>query len=205
MSVLHESAERAISDTSIDVRHEGSPCRGQRDAALDREALRAARARNAERRAAAAAARLNDTVIWTDGTVFLDHRVVLGELLTHPSAKWVGFEFDGAEPINIWKQKLRAARAALRPFDDLRAYADEHGLHFRWHSGKGGLNLFSQEVQRHERDRVFQVPLRLMPPEPTVVTTTPPADRPAAARRGHRRPRGGAWLGQVLSDLGLLG
>ena len=165
--------------------------------AISREAIRAAREREAERRAQVAARELNDTAIWADGTVLLDQRVLLGDLLAHPTAKWIGFEVN-EQAIVISRQKLRAARAALRPFLDLAAYLDQHGLHFRWRGGRGGLDLFSQEVNRYERDQVFKVPLVLVPSEPVVVTTTPAPSPP-----GHRRT--GAWLGQILGDLGLLG
>ena len=144
---------------------------------------------------------LNDTAIWAVGTVLFDQRVLLGELLAHPTAKWIGFEVNDMA-IAISKQKLRAARAALKPFLDLAAYLDQHGLHFRWRGGRGGLDLFHQEVNRYERDRVFKVPLELVAPQ--LVTATPTA-APADPPPRHRHPRGGAWLGQILGDLGLLG
>ena len=171
--------------------------------AVSREAIRAAREREAERRAQVAAAVLNDTAIWADGTVLLDQRVLLGDVLAHPTAKWIGFEVNELA-IVISMQKLRAGRAALRPFLDLAAFLDQHGLHFRWRGGRGGLDLFSHKANRYERDRVFKVPLVLVPPEPVLVTATPTA-APADPPPRHRQPRGSAWLGQILGDLGLLG
>ena len=171
--------------------------------AVSREAIRAAREREAERRAQVAAQELNERAIWADGTVLLDQRLLLGDLLAHPTAKWICFEVNELA-IVMSKQKLRAARPALRPFLDLAAYLDQQGLHFRWRGGRGGLDLFPHEVDRYERDRVFKVPLVLVPPEPVVVTATHAAASADPPPR-HRRSRGGAWLGQILGDLGLLG
>lgn len=75
---------------------------------------------------------------------------------------------------------LRRARPLLLPKPDLTAFLDAEGLHLRWNLGRGGLDLRHDRALTHEdRQRMLTITF-----EPPVV----------------RRP--GAWLGDILTDVG---
>jgi len=160
---------------------------------------RAARSHRALQRAESGAEQLVETTKWESETLHLDARVLLGNLLAHPTAKFIGFAVGEKQAIYIAKKKLRATKRALKPFGDVRCYLDGRGLHFRWHGSKGGLDFISQIIEHKDRDRVFLVdlPAKLQAKHvaPAYADLPPPA---------HSAPRTGAWLGAILHELDLL-
>jgi len=195
---------------------------------------RKARAREAEQRAAYAAVELSRTAMWQGDAVHIEARLLLGPLLAHPGSKHIGFDIGQEEPIFLEKARLRPARRALAPFHDLCAWIDKAGLHLRWHDGRGGLDLFARVLSPYERKQAHVVtivrPVVEMPapaqqaidpqaapilderrangPAPSTpqpVTQPERGPLPQALARAQRRSARGAWLGDILSDLGLLG
>jgi hypothetical protein len=75
---------------------------------------------------------------------------------------------------------LADVRPLRRIHIDLVAWVDAEGFHFRWRGGRGALNWRPQVVPAGAESVVLTVPLR--------------------ARRTHRSR--GAWLGDVLQELG---
>lgn len=150
---------------------------------------RARRARLLKTRAESAARRLADSAEPVDRRVQLTVSLLLGELLHHPTAKFIGFELPGVEPIYIAKSKLREVARTFRRVE-VTAYLDASGLHFRWRGGRGGLDLCSRIVSASDRPHVLRVTWR------SAVAPLPPRTREVA------QPRRGAWLGEVLAELG---
>jgi hypothetical protein len=140
------------------------------------------RARLADR-AARAAATLGATARWTEQGAVLDVDLLLRDALADRTKKYIAFK--GAPNIDVAvRRNVLAQVAGLRRIHiDLVAFADADGLHFRWKGGRGGYNWRSQVVLPADADRVLTVHLR-------------PA-RTAAARSDR-----GAWLGDVLRELG---
>jgi hypothetical protein len=159
---------------------------------------RATRGKQAEARAHGAAARLARTARWDGSTVYLEPSVLLGELPAHPTAKVIGFDLDG-DITWVSKKKLRQARRALRGFDDIRVYVVHPDLRIRWRGGLGGLDLHAR-APRHGEDSLV---VRLH--GPAEVHSEPEATQVPHRRRrpptGSQRP--GAWIGDILADLGL--
>jgi hypothetical protein len=183
-------------------------------------------------RSIAAAVRLGQTVRWTELGAELDVELLLGDLLADRTRRWVAFEGDGL-PVTIPRHLIAATRIVGRQHLDLGAYVDEGGLYFRWRGGKGRYNWRSHAVRMGLEAHVLSVPLvpKVVPvvmPEPrverrrwvAVATEMPPdviaandvtcADRgpvpavvPAIAAVPERR-RGGAWLRDILRELGHL-
>jgi hypothetical protein len=166
-----------------------------------RAASRAARAREAEERAMVAAAALGRSAEWHGPTARVDPRLLLGDLPGHPTAKLIGFEGPGWV-IALSKAKLREARGALGRIPGLEALVDTQGLHVRWHGGRGGIDLYPQPVGRHSCEPAVLVRLA-SPAEHAVEWRVAVQQRSPKTATTNRR--GGAWLGQVLTDLGLLG
>jgi len=195
---------------------------------------RKARAREAEQRAAHAAVELSRTAMWQGDAVHVEPRLLLGHLLAHPGSKHIGFELGHGEPTFLEKARLRPARRALAPFHDLCAWIDKAGLHLRWHGGRGGLDLFARVLSPYERKQAYVVtivrpveaepapalqadigqavpilderPANGLAPSTSLPVTLPePALLPQALARAQRRSARGAWLGDILSNLGLLG
>lgn len=120
---------------------------------------------------------------WTDLGGVLDVDTLLGELLADKTRKYIVFGLPGS---NVAIDRCTLAQVAWlrRMFMDLAAWVDDDGLHFRWRGGRAGFNWRPQVVPDHQRHRVLDVSL------------CRPVRRPAAGR--------GAWLGEVLRDVGLL-
>ena len=150
----------------------------------------AVRARLAERRAQVAAHKLVQQALFDSGVVMLNVGVLLGDILVHPSAKYIGLQIGEHVPLHIQKRKLRQVSRALRPFDDVRCYLDEHALHLRWRGGRGGLDLIGRRLSWNDKDSTFQL----------VFTNKPRVERPTSSTR--RRAPSGAWLNEILGDLG---
>ena len=131
-----------------------------------------------------AAERLGASSKWTDVGAELDVDLLLGELLADRTKKWVTFSTNEG-PATIIPRHLIAAAAPLRRIHmDLASFVDDKGLHFRWRGGRGGYNWYPRQVDARFADQVLTVPL--------------------ARRRVHvpERRRGGAWLGDVLREIG---
>ncbi len=138
-------------------------------------------------RSVAAAQMLGVTARWTALGAELDVDVLLGELLADRTKKWVSFSEPGGFNVAI-PRHLVSATAPLRKLHlDLAGFVDPEGLHFRWRGGRGGYNWRRREVAVSLADRVLVVRLA-----PKVVQALPP------------RRRGGAWVGDILQELGYL-
>jgi len=134
-----------------------------------------------------AAERLGATATWTDLGAELDADLVLGELLADRTKKWVAFTTDHAVATIIPRHLLAATAPLRRTHIDVACWVDSQGLHFRWRGGRGGYDWRSHQVHPSLAEHVLAVPLR-----PRTVITVP------------ERRRGGAWLGQILQQLGFL-
>jgi hypothetical protein len=135
-------------------------------------------------RSLAAAHRLGGTVRWTDFGAVLDVDILLGEVLADRGKKWLAFDSQIDLKVVIPRHLVTAVVPLRRSHIDLAAFATLRGLSFRWKAGRGGLNLWSREVDPRFADRVLIVPLappRMQVPE---------------------RRRGGAWLGSILREMG---
>ena len=129
---------------------------------------------------------------WHADHVKLDHRVVLGTLLADSQRKAIRFDVEGCASVTIFREKLRAASRALG-FADLLCFIDERGLNFRWHGGRGGLVLVTQESQVIDANAVLTVELR----KPRSNAKGAPSSPTPKAPSPH-------WLGDVLLSCGYL-
>ena len=150
---------------------------------------RRARTNTTAERASTAATRISRSATWEKNLVRIDPALLLGDLLADTSNKYVAFSFDEHD-ITIDRAKLVDVSRVLtsKTYPDRSAYLDARGLHLRWKSGRGGLNLVTQIPGVLERDHVLHVVL----------------ERPAVAMPIVPVRRGGAWLGDILGEMGLL-
>ena len=153
------------------------------------EQSRTTRQVSAVERASTAASRISRSAIWERNLVRIDPALLLGDLLADTNHKYVAFSFDEHD-ITIDRAKLVDVSRVItsKTYPDRSAYLDASGLHLRWKSGRGGLNLVTQIPGVLERDRVLHVVL----------------ERPAVAMPIVPVRRGGAWLGDILGEMGLL-
>ena len=128
-----------------------------------------------------AAATLGRTVRWTEQGAVLDTDLLLGDVLVDREKKYVTFK---GEDFTVAVERDTLARAAMvrRIYLDVAACVDADGLHVRWRGGRGGYNWKPRFVAPADRERVLTVAL-------------PPLVRAAV-------PRPGAWLGDLLVELG---
>ena len=128
-----------------------------------------------------AAAVLGRTVRWTEQGAVLDTDLLLGDVLVDREKKYVTFK---GEDFTVAVERDTLARAAMvrRIYLDVAACVDADGLHVRWRGGRGGYNWKPRFVAPADRERVLTVAL-------------PPLVRAAV-------PRPGAWLGDLLVELG---
>jgi hypothetical protein len=136
-------------------------------------------------RSLAAATRLGETARWTDLGAELDVDLLLGELLADRTKRWVAFHQPSGFRVTIARHLVAATAPLRRLHMDLAASVGAAGLHFRWRGGRGGYNWRSAEVDQRFGDLVLTVLLA-----------------PRVALRVPERRRGGAWLGQILRELG---
>jgi hypothetical protein len=136
-------------------------------------------------RSRAAVERLGGSVHWVEQRAVLDVDLLFGELLADRQVRWLSFHAPGHFQTTIGRSELRGSARLRRVHPDLAAWVDEAGLHVRWKGGRGGYNWFSQSPPSGTQSRVLTILLPL--PEPT-----------------RRVERGGAWLGQVLRELGYI-
>jgi hypothetical protein len=87
-----------------------------------------------------AARLLGERAVWSEQGASLDLEVLFGPLLRDRSIRFIGFQIDDR---SFWLPRafLIKARRALEAVGPLRAWLDAKGLHLRWRSGAGGLNL----------------------------------------------------------------
>jgi hypothetical protein len=136
-------------------------------------------------RSRAAAERLGGSVHWVEQRAVLDADLLFGELLADRQVRWFSFHAPGHFQTTVGRSELKASARLRSVHPDLAAWVDEAGLHVRWRGGRGGYNWFSQSPPTGTQSLVLSV---LLPwPEPT-----------------RRVERGGAWLRQVLRELGYL-
>jgi hypothetical protein len=128
-----------------------------------------------------AASALGGTVRWTEQGAVLDVDLLLGDALADHSKRYI--EFTGPDFTTAIERGLLARTALVqRLFIDVAAYLDAEGLHVRWRGGRGGYNWRARFVAPADRAHVLTVELR--PPVRAVV------------------PRPGAWLGELLMEMG---
>jgi hypothetical protein len=128
------------------------------------------------------AAALGGTARWTERGAVLDTDVLLGDLLiADRSKKYVAFA--GSDFTTTVERRVLHQSASLRRlFIDVAAYVDAGGVHIRWRGGRGGFNWRSHLVDPQLHDLVLTV--RLQSPTRAAV------------------PRPGAWLGDLLQEMG---
>ena len=124
------------------------------------EISRRARTNTTAERASTAATRISRSATWEKDLVRIDPALLLGDLLADTSNKYVAFSFDEHD-ITIDRAKLGDVSRIIssKTYPDRSAYLDASGLHLRWKSGRGGLNLVTQIPGVLERDRVLHVVL----------------------------------------------
>jgi hypothetical protein len=127
-----------------------------------------------------AAHTLGATTRWMEGRAVLEVDLLLGDLLADKRVKFVVFEEEDQVSITVARWMLADVRPLRRIHLDLVAWVDGEGVHFRWRGGRGALNWRPQVVPAGAETSVLAVLLR--------------------ARR--IRQTHGAWLGDVLQELG---
>jgi hypothetical protein len=144
-------------------------------------ALRADRERRQSDMSLQAAHTIGATARWMDDRAVLDVDLLLTELLVDRTVKYVSFVAEGDDSaVTVYRWMLAEVRPLRRTVIDLVSWVDAEGFHFRWKGGRGALNWKSQAVSAGAEAHVLTVRLR--------------------ARRV-RQVRG-AWLGDVLQELG---
>ncbi len=128
-----------------------------------------------------AAASLGATVRWTEHGAVLDTDLLLGDVLADRRKKYIAFTGEGFTTA-VERDTLARTASLRRVFIDVAAYVDAEGLHVRWRGGRGGYNWKARFVAPIDRERVLTIEMR--PPTRAVV----------------HRP--GAWLGELLQDMG---
>jgi hypothetical protein len=111
----------------------------------------------------------------------LDTDLLLGDVLADREKKYIIFNGDDFTTA-IERDTLVRTTSLRRMFIDVAAYVGVAGLHVRWRGGRGGYNWKPRFVAPVDRERVVTVELR--PPVRAAV------------------PRPGAWLGELLQEMG---
>lgn len=141
----------------------------------------------AQLRVEASVAQIVQTARWRFDVLHIEAELLLGDLLADARQKYVGLVADGVFDVAVHRQKLAEVGRVLRKRADLIAFVDAAGFHVRWRDGRAGLNFFSHEVPRADRDRVI-----------TLAFHGPPVVTRRDVTRSRRPP---AWLGEVLFEL----
>ena len=173
------------------------------------EARAKGRAEEQQRLSEQAAEELVRTARRRRGLLHLDPALLLGPLLSDQRRRHLTF-MVGQVPVSVRRATLARARVVLRPMAGVSAALDEVALHLRWHGGRGGLDLRCPYLCPAElRDSlmvVFPEPRQDRPekaadgPVDAFSPPTLPSTPPAPERRSERPS--GAWLGEVLAELG---
>jgi hypothetical protein len=162
--------------------------------------------RRARDRSLQTASILAERTRWMDGRAVLEPGLLLGELLADRRIRFVSFVLPEGSNVTVLRSML-ASLARLAPrLTDLSAWIDAHALRFRWRQQRGGLNLLARAASVRDE----QV-LRIVIPDASEVSPDPqhlpngqrsePFER-AHSRVDYSRERAGAWLGEVLGELG---
>ena len=131
--------------------------------------------------AIAAAGMLSRLARWAPERIELSADIVLGQSLVPPGARWMRLAPEGRRAVMVPASRLRAAGRVLRKRPDVTAYLDDQGLVFEWKDGRGRLRLNCRTpVPRQDAGHIFPVEL----------------EAPSPSRRS------GAWIGEVLGQLG---
>ncbi len=139
----------------------------------------------------AAGAMLAKLAEWSDASVQLDPRIVLGSgLLGDRSLAFIRFDAELIGVVTVRRAKLVEASKALR-FPDLSCWLDAGGLRFGWRAGRGGLRLVDQNVGSRDAESVLHVTLER--PRPRLVEAVRSSAVPAERR----------WLADGFHDLNL--
>ena len=128
-----------------------------------------------------AATTLGRTVRWTEQGAVLDTDLLLGDVLADREKKYIAFKGEYFE-VAIERDTLVRAAMVRRIYIDVAASVDAEGLHVRWRGGRGGYNWKARFVAPVDRERVLPVELR----QPVWADV----------------PRPGAWLGELLQQMG---
>lgn len=113
-------------------------------------------------RSKAAARQLAAGARFSCGRVGLDPALLLGDLLVDKSVKYVAFVLVELA-VAVERKKLTATAKVIASKADLAVFVDSDGVHFRWNSGRAGLNWHPQPVLPGEQGRVLHVPLPKLP------------------------------------------
>lgn len=148
----------------------------------------AARATKISERSSRAACLLGQTVRWTELGGVLDIELLLSDVIADRQNKYVAFTREGHPRVAVRRDLLARVAPLRRNVLDVVVFVNHEGVHFRWKGGRAGYNWLPQVVPDHERLRVLEVSLR--------APVCPGVGHPVAGR--------GAWLGDVLRDVGLL-
>ncbi len=154
------------------------------------EAQEARRAERAAQIAGSAAEHLARTAVWHEGRAHLDPSILFGAILADVGHRFIAFHGGRVFEARMLRHTLWSAGEALSRHDDLAAWVDAEGLHFRWKNGRGGLNFLSQHVPA--RDIAYGLHVYL----------TPPAERPSV-HRAQRPPRRPVSLGDEVVNMTL--
>lgn len=111
------------------------------------------------RRAEQAARELGRKATWLDERVVLDVDIVLGDLLSDRSKKFIRF-IDDSFDVSVRRSTIAECRPLRRTFMDLVSFVNAKGVSFRWRAARGRLNFLPQQVDDPERALVVALPAR---------------------------------------------
>jgi hypothetical protein len=154
------------------------------------EAQEVRRVERAAQIAGSAAEHIARTAVWHEGQAYLNPKVLFGPLLADVGHRFIAFHCARVFEIRMLRHTLWSAGEAIAHYEDLAAWVDTEGLHFRWKNGHAGLNFLSQHVL--QRDMTFGLHVHLMPP----------VQRPSAPR-AQPRPRRPVSLGDEVVNMTL--
>jgi hypothetical protein len=109
-------------------------------------------------RAEGAALHLAMTASLHGDRVDVDVGLLLGDVLADRTVHFVELALEGRFVVAVRRTKLRDASRRIKQ-RDRSAYVDTAGLHIRWRSGRGGLDLVGQAIDPL-RHRVLPVVFR---------------------------------------------
>lgn len=135
----------------------------------------------AKAKAQAAAVALAASAVRTGATVACSWEH-LRALVDMPDVRFVRL-IVGDDSWCCKRARLREIRAALRPFRGVLCWLDARGLHLRWHDGRGGLDLRTDQIVWGQDASTFDVTVAGCGPvelaeAPTAIAPAPPAPEP---------------------------
>jgi hypothetical protein len=157
------------------------------------------RLRAAHQRSLRAATGLGQSARWTPAGAVLDPTIVLGELLADRTARLVSFDLPDGSSVPVSRSTLVSLARITDHLPKISVSVDANALRFRWRGQKGGLNLSARTIPAHDEHVLHVVLSEARKPEP--IPRTLPELRPLP-KQSPDRPRAGAWLADVLGELG---